>query len=42
MALESAGQRSGVFCPEDWAEPAAFYKALGKVGAPRDEIIESL
>ncbi|GJN68171.1 saccharopine dehydrogenase domain-containing protein [Purpureocillium lilacinum] len=42
MALESAGQRSGVFCPEDWAEPAAFYKALEKVGAPRDEIIESL
>ncbi|KAJ6445240.1 saccharopine dehydrogenase domain-containing protein [Purpureocillium lavendulum] len=42
MAVESAGQRSGVFCPEDWAEPAAFYQALEKVGVAKDEIIERL
>jgi hypothetical protein len=26
------------FAPEDWAEPQAFYKALGRVGVPHDEL----
>ena len=38
MALEAGKTRSGVFCPEDWAEPQAFYKALERVGTPRDEL----
>ncbi|MGW4534574.1 saccharopine dehydrogenase family protein [Nocardia sp. NPDC004340] len=30
--------RAGVFTPEEWAEPERFYKALERVGTPRDEI----
>ncbi|MFX0579037.1 saccharopine dehydrogenase family protein [Nocardia nepalensis] len=35
---EEPGTRAGVFTPEDWAEPERFYKALERVGTPRDEI----
>lgn len=44
MVLEPAGQKhgGGVFCPEDWAEPQRFYKALEQLGCPPDEIVESL
>ncbi|KAJ5478480.1 hypothetical protein N7530_003989 [Penicillium desertorum] len=42
MALEDGHQRSGVFCPEDWAEPETFYKALERVGVPKDEIVETI
>lgn len=40
LALDSSGERSGVFAPEDWAEPEAFYSALERVGTPKDDIIE--
>ncbi|NYH77309.1 saccharopine dehydrogenase-like NADP-dependent oxidoreductase [Actinopolyspora biskrensis] len=40
LALEEAGQRSGSFAPEDWADPASFYRALERVGVPRHEIVE--
>ncbi|KAE8312653.1 Saccharopine dehydrogenase-domain-containing protein [Aspergillus transmontanensis] len=42
MALEDGCKRSGVFCPEDWAKPDVFYRALERVGVPRNEIIESI
>lgn len=42
MALEDGNKRSGAFCPEDWAQPEAFYAALERVGVPKDEIIESI
>jgi len=42
MALEDGHKRSGVFCPEDWAKPDVFYRALELVGVPKDEIIESI
>lgn len=38
LALEDGHKLSGVFAPEDWAEPQAFYKALGRVGVPHDEL----
>lgn len=38
LALEQASGRNGVFAPEDWAEPKAFYDALRRVGVPDDEI----
>ena len=41
LALEEAGARTGAFTPEDWAEPAAFYRALEQVGVPRHEIVEA-
>lgn len=41
MALEAGKTRSGVFSPEDWAEPKEFYKALERVGTPTDDIVES-
>jgi saccharopine dehydrogenase-like NADP-dependent oxidoreductase len=41
LALQEAGTRTGVFCPEDWAEPAKFYDALQSCGVPRAEIIEA-
>ncbi|KAE8414572.1 Saccharopine dehydrogenase-domain-containing protein [Aspergillus pseudocaelatus] len=41
MALEPGQkQRTGVFAPEDWAKPQAFYRALEQVGTPREEIVE--
>jgi saccharopine dehydrogenase-like NADP-dependent oxidoreductase len=40
MALKEAGQRSGAFSPEDWADPKAFYDALEACGVPRNEIVE--
>ena len=42
MALEDEHKRSGVFCPEDWAKPELFYRALERVGVPKEEIIESV
>lgn len=41
LALEDAGRRAGAFAPEDWAEPAAFYRALEAVGVPRHQIVEA-
>ncbi|OKO89540.1 hypothetical protein PENSUB_13606 [Penicillium subrubescens] len=38
LALEGGQKLSGIFAPEDWAEPQAFYKALGRVGVPHDEL----
>ncbi|KAJ5820581.1 hypothetical protein N7474_006172 [Penicillium riverlandense] len=38
LALEEGHKLSGVFAPEDWAEPQAFYTALGRVGVPHDEL----
>ncbi|RJE27588.1 Saccharopine dehydrogenase [Aspergillus sclerotialis] len=40
MAMEDGLGRNGVYCPEDWADPDRFYKALESVGTPREEIIE--
>ena len=42
MALEESGARSGVFAPEDWAEPQAFYAAVVRTGARPDDIVESV
>lgn len=42
LALEEAGTRAGAFAPEDWADPASFYRALEKVGVPRHEIVETV
>jgi hypothetical protein len=42
MALGDDHQRSGVFCPEDWAKPEVFYSALERVGVPKDEVIETI
>ncbi|WP_069741120.1 saccharopine dehydrogenase family protein [Streptomyces sp. EN23] len=42
LALEEAGARVGAFAPEDWADPAAFYRALEQVGVPRHEIVETV
>jgi saccharopine dehydrogenase-like NADP-dependent oxidoreductase len=41
LALQEAGQRSGVFFPEDWAEPAKFYDALEACGVPQSEMVEA-
>ncbi|KUH85552.1 saccharopine dehydrogenase NADP-binding domain-containing protein [Mycobacterium sp. GA-1999] len=38
---EEPGTRAGVFTPEQWAEPEQFYKALQRVGTPRDEILDN-
>lgn len=39
LALDrDAAAPAGVFCPEDWVEPALFYQALKSVGTPADEI----
>lgn len=43
LALDPQNKkRAGVFCPEDWAEPQAFYKALERLGCPANDIVESL
>ena len=41
LALQESVPRSGVFFPEDWAEPAKFYAALEACGVPRAEIVEA-
>lgn len=41
LALEAGRTLSGVFAPEDWAEPRAFYKALESLGASAEEVIET-
>lgn len=40
LALDLEGEHAGAFAPEDWADPAAFYRALERVGVPRREIVE--
>ena len=40
LAMEDGLKRSGVYAPEDWADPERFYGALERVGTPRHEIIE--
>lgn len=42
MALDESGGRSGVFAPEDWADPQAFYAALVRTGSRPDDIVESV
>ncbi|KAJ5218107.1 Saccharopine dehydrogenase-domain-containing protein [Penicillium cinerascens] len=43
LALDMGVQRNpGVYCPEDWAKPEAFFKYLEKLGIPRNQIIESV
>jgi saccharopine dehydrogenase-like NADP-dependent oxidoreductase len=42
LALDEAGTRAGVFAPEDWAEPQAFYAALVRTGCAPDDIVESV
>jgi hypothetical protein len=42
LALREAGTRAGAFAPEDWADPAAFYRALEQVGVSRHEIVETV
>ncbi|WP_372404727.1 saccharopine dehydrogenase family protein [Streptomyces luteireticuli] len=42
LALDGSGRRAGVFAPEDWVDPQAFYAALERVGTPRGEIVESV
>jgi saccharopine dehydrogenase-like NADP-dependent oxidoreductase len=43
LALEKGTKaRPGVYCPEDWAESEALFKAIEKLGCPRDQIIESV
>lgn len=41
LALQAGRTLRGVFCPEDWAEPQAFYKALETCGVPRAELPET-
>lgn len=42
VALDDGPEaRAGVFTPEEWAEPQRFYKALERVGTPRDEILDA-
>lgn len=44
MVLALKGGRTqggGVFPPEDWVQPEAFYSALESVGAAREEIVET-
>ncbi|PIG86214.1 hypothetical protein AARAC_004698 [Aspergillus arachidicola] len=40
MALNNTQAKNGVFSPEDWAEPSAFYEALRAVGTPAEELVE--
>jgi saccharopine dehydrogenase-like NADP-dependent oxidoreductase len=42
LALEDNSKLSGVFAPEDWVEPQAFYKALVRVGIPHNELAHLL
>ncbi|MDD7966173.1 saccharopine dehydrogenase family protein [Actinomycetospora lemnae] len=42
LALDTGRTRTGAFAPEDWADPAAFYQALERVGVPRREIVETV
>src|SRR5439155_1338933 len=42
IGLDEAGTGAGVFAPEDWAEPQAFYAALVRTGSRADDIVESV
>jgi saccharopine dehydrogenase-like NADP-dependent oxidoreductase len=35
-------RRPGVYCPEDWVKPEAFFKSMEKIGCLRDQIVESI
>lgn len=41
MVLQGDGKDAGVFSPEDWADPAKFYKALTDLGTPVEEIAQN-
>lgn len=41
LALERQDPQPGVFSPEDWADPADFYRALQRVGIPADDVVET-
>ena len=41
LALEQEHTRAGVFAPEDWADPQDFYRALERIGVPKDDIVET-
>lgn len=41
LAIQAGQALSGVFCPEDWAEPQVFYKALETCGVPHYELPET-
>jgi hypothetical protein len=43
LALDMEAQRDpGVYCPEDWAKPVAFFEYMEKLGIPRNQLIESV
>ncbi|KAH8696169.1 Saccharopine dehydrogenase-domain-containing protein [Talaromyces proteolyticus] len=43
LRLEHASRgQPGVYCPEDWAEPEAFFTSMQKLGCPQDQIVESV
>lgn len=43
LALDTGAQTDpGVYCPEDWAKPVAFFKHMEKLGIPRNQIVESV
>lgn len=42
LALEDGLARQGVYCPEDWAGPERFYKALERLGMPKEELVITL
>jgi saccharopine dehydrogenase-like NADP-dependent oxidoreductase len=39
---QGAEKRPGVYCPEDWAKPEAFFNAMERLGCPRDHLIETV
>jgi saccharopine dehydrogenase-like NADP-dependent oxidoreductase len=42
LAMEDDSKLAGVFAPEDWVQPQAFYKALGRIGVPYSELAHLL
>ncbi|KAG2417804.1 hypothetical protein HFD88_000903 [Aspergillus terreus] len=42
LALEDDLRRISVYCPEGWAEPERFYRALDRLGTLKDELIITL
>lgn len=41
LAIQVEKSLSGVFCPENWAEPQALYRALETLGVPKEELPET-
>jgi hypothetical protein len=35
-------KRAGVFCPEDWADPQAYYKSMERLGLRPEQIVETV